>query len=343
MNNSDFQNNEDISSEEQIKNIIGKLRFYSSRLISKKRNFIVFNLTAALFVLAYLIFAIKPYYISAITILPEYGSKASMGGNLSSLASLAGINIGGEGPSTEIYANLIRSESILEPVIYEKYKTEKYPDSLNLIDYFEIEGNEAETAEIQEREKFLAMVKEMSEKRITTSVDRITKILELTITMPESKLSADVANKIVESLDNYIRTQRKSFATEQSYYLEQRIRQVKDTLRIAEDRYRDFADRNRGFLTSPTLMVEQGRLQREVEIQQAVYIEITKQYELVQIEKIKDTPVLNIREKAKDPVQKAGPKRAVIFIGFMFFSVMLSAAYYMFKDEIIPYIKLLKD
>ncbi len=58
----------------------------------------------------------------------------------------------------------------------------------------------------------------------------MTKILNVTVTMPEAQLSADVANKLVESLDLYIRTQRKSYATEQSFYLEKRTSQIKDSL-----------------------------------------------------------------------------------------------------------------
>jgi len=38
---------------------------------------------------------------------------------------------------------------------------------------------------------------------IKTDIERLTKILTITIAMPESQLSADVANRIVESLDNY--------------------------------------------------------------------------------------------------------------------------------------------
>ena len=37
---------------------------------------------------------------------------------------------------------------------------------------------------------------------------------------------------------------------------------------------------------------------RNVEIQQNVYIELTKQLELAKIDEIKDTPVLNIKENA---------------------------------------------
>ncbi len=343
MNNSDFQNmEEEVSIKEQIEKLIIKIRLYFSVLSANKWKFVIINTVVLIVVLLYLFLLAKPYYISSVTILPDYGSKASMG-NLSSLASLAGINIGGEGPSTEIYANLIKSESVLSPVIYSKYKTEEYADSVNLIEYFDIQSDDNESLSIREREKFLLMMKKLGETAVSTNLDKTTKILELNVRMPESKFAADVANKIVASLDNYIRTQRKSFATEQSYYLEKRIGQVKDSLEIAENRLRDFTDRNRGFINSPILMIEQGRLQREVEILQAVYIEITKQYELVQIEKIKDTPVLNIMEEAKDPIKKAGPKRGIILLGTLFFSVIVSGAYFMFKDEITPYIKLLRN
>ena len=73
-------------------------------------------------------------------------------------------------------------------------------------------------------------MKYLLKNRISTDVDRMTKILNVTVTMPEAQLSADVANKLAESLDLYIRTQRKSYATEQSFYLEKRTRQIKDSL-----------------------------------------------------------------------------------------------------------------
>ena len=67
--------------------------------------------------------------------LPEYGSKSTTLSGLSQLASLAGVKVG-EGAPTEIYQNLLTSETVLEPVIYAKYKTEEYKDSVNLIQYF---------------------------------------------------------------------------------------------------------------------------------------------------------------------------------------------------------------
>ena len=147
---------------------------------------------------------------------------------LSGLASLAGVKVGEAAP-TEIYQNLISSETVLQDVIYAKYRTEEFSDSVNLIKYFEINETD-DNPEIQKRKEFLTLYEILTKGRISTDVDRMTKILNVTVTMPEAQLSADVANKLVKSLDLYIRTQRKSNATEQSFYLEKRTEQVKDSL-----------------------------------------------------------------------------------------------------------------
>ena len=58
-----------------------------------------------------------------------------------------------------------------------------------------------------------------------------------------------------------------------------------------------------------------------------------KQYELVKLEEVKDTPVLNIRELAKNPIKKTGPKRRTTLILIMFLSVLFSGLYLiLFKD-----------
>jgi uncharacterized protein involved in exopolysaccharide biosynthesis len=88
--------------------------------------------------------------------------------------------------------------------------------------------------------------------------------------------------------------------------------------------------------------LEQNRLKRNVEIAQSVFIELTKQYELVKLEEVKDTPVVNIMEVAEPPVKKAGPRRKVNLIIILFFSGIFSAGYILFKDDakkIVSYFK----
>ncbi len=328
------------SFEEKFKDFAGKIKPYKERLRAVRKKFFIVNLIVLILAVAYLLFLAKPYYESTVTILPEYGSKSSMLSQLSGLASIAGVNVGETAP-TEIYQNLISSETVLSDIIYAKYKTEEFPDSVNLVQYFEVESS-GKNPEIQKRENFLKLYKNLTKSRISTDVDRMTKILSVTVTMPEAQLSADVANNLVKSLDRYIRTQRKSNATEQSFYLEKRTKQIKDSLNIAENMLKNFREDNRITSQSPNLLLEQARLMRNVDILQTVYVELTKQLEIAKIDEIKDAPVLNVKEFAKSPVKKAGPRRTIWLIVIMFFSVLITGTYFLYKDECKKYFKMLR-
>jgi uncharacterized protein involved in exopolysaccharide biosynthesis len=161
--------------------------------------------------------------------------------------------------------------------------------------------------------------------------------------MPESRLAADVANAVVESLDLYIRTKRKSYALEQKYYLEKRTEQLKDSLSKAEERLKNFRVQNRIVGQSPQLMLEQGRMMREVEILQTVYVELTKQLEIAKIDEIRDTPVVNLKEPAKDPVIKAGPARMNKLLTIMILSLLFSAAFFIFRPSLKKYYSIIKS
>jgi uncharacterized protein involved in exopolysaccharide biosynthesis len=284
---------------------------------------------------------VKDYYTSTVTILPDYGAKETTLSQLSGLASLAGVSVGG-GTPTDVYQNLLTSEVVLKPVIDAKYKTFKYPDSVNLIQYFKIKPDKSVPPSLENREMFLQAYQSLVKGHLSTDVDRMTKILTVTVKMPEAALSAEVVNNAVESLDNYIRTKRKSYASDQLLYIEKRMVQVNDSLRIAEDRLRDFREQNRVVIQSPELLLEQSRLSRNVDILGSVYLELSKQYELAKIDVIKDTPIVNVESYAGNPVLKAGPAKLKILIIVMFLSVLFSALYLGFRENIRKYVGYVK-
>jgi uncharacterized protein involved in exopolysaccharide biosynthesis len=328
------------TTEEKIQDFIEKLRPYILKLWDKRKKFLIINGVVLIITLLYILFRVKLYYESTVTILPEYGSKSNMLSQLSGLAALAGVRVG-EVSATEIYQNLLQSESVIGPVIYDRYLTKEYPDSVNLIQYFKVK-TEDPNPEIQERKRFLEVNDLLTKGLISTDIDRMTKILLVKVTMPEAQLSADVVNKLVASLDQYIRTKRKSYAGEQRYYLEKRVEQIKDSLSIYENKLRDFREQNKMITQSPNLLLEQGRLMRNVEIQQNVYIELTKQLELAKIDEIKDAPILNIKENAQNPIKKAGPKRLYMLILTLFFSALASGTYFLLEDIIKKTYKIIK-
>ncbi len=193
----------------------------------------LFNGIVMVLALLILLFVVKPYYTSTITILPEFGRKTTFS-NLSDLAAMAGISVG-ESAGTDIYQDLIYSESVLQKVIYTKYTTEEFDKAVNLIEFFDYEVDEDDPEDIGERRVFLEVFKNLTKKRITSSLDRKTRILTVNVTMPESKLSSEVANNILTQLDDYLRTKTKTYAKEQRFYIEKRVKEVRDSLTIAEN------------------------------------------------------------------------------------------------------------
>jgi len=138
---------------------------------------------------------------------------------------------------------------------------------------------------------------------------KVESFVELQLIISGMQLSADVTNRIAEALDNFIRTKRKSYSSEQRQYIEKRLGQVKDSLNYAENRLMSFKEKNRTISQSPALILEQTSLSRGGELLNAVYLELSKQLELAKIDEVKDTPVINLQEAAKDTVIKTWQKR----------------------------------
>jgi hypothetical protein len=320
---------------ESIVNFFITLKPYIKKAWECRKQLLIFNGSVLIISLLILIFLIKPYFNSKIIILPDFGNKNSdMISQFSGIASLAGININDE-PPTLLYKNLIMSETVISDVIYRQYQTEEYDHPVNLIQYFKIKPMESLPESLQSRGMFLSMFGTLTKTQMSADFDRTTNILVVTAEMPESRLSADVANALVISLDKYVRTQRRSYAIEQRKYLDVRINQVKDTLKHYEEQLQIFRETNRQILQSPKLQLAQARLMRNVEIQQIVYGELIKQLELIKLQEIKDTPMVNVREYAKEPIIKAGPKRGTILIVILFISFLISSGWYLNRDKII--------
>jgi uncharacterized protein involved in exopolysaccharide biosynthesis len=325
--------------DEQFAGAMDKIRPPVLRIWSARVKFLLINIAVDLAVLFYLLFFVKPYFESTVSILPDYGNKSTLSG-LGDLVAMTGLNVGNPSP-TDIYDKILQSETVLGSVLKDQYKTNKFKDSVNLIRYFGIVSEKDEAHAIEERENFLNGYLLLNS-HISTDVDQITKILTIKVTMPESELSAQVANNIVRSLDNYIRGTRRSYASNQRFYLEKRVRDVKDSLMDTEEKLKAFQIENRMVDQSPELTLTRTRLLRNVDILQTVYVQITQQLELAKIDEIRDTPVINVKEFAKDPILKAGPARIRALAIIAFLTLVLSATYFAFLPKLRRYWNIVK-
>ncbi|MFA5832085.1 MAG: Wzz/FepE/Etk N-terminal domain-containing protein [Bacteroidota bacterium] len=251
-------------------------------------------------------FVLSESFLATTVILPETDkSKLSSLGGLSDLASLAGVNVGGEGTLVKLYPTILKSESVLRNVIFRKYQTKEFSQPVNLIEYWEIKEKTREL----EYENALKNLRDL----LQIAMDAKTAVITMSILMPEPQLAADIVNEVSSELDKFIRNKRTTSAGEQRKFVEGRLTEVKRDLTLSENILKEFREKNRQVL-SPQLLLEQERLIRDVQINATIYTELRKQYELVKIEEVKNIPVINVMDIAHAAARKDKPKRAVIVI-----------------------------
>jgi uncharacterized protein involved in exopolysaccharide biosynthesis len=290
-------------------------------LLWQSRKFIGI-VTGAVTVLAVVISLILPEsFKSTAVILPDTDKSklTSAGGSLSNLAAMAGVNIAGEASIVRLYPTILKSESVLETVIYSKYQTKKFSDSVNLIQYWGIKEKNTE------RDYEVALLNLRN--RLDVVMDLKTGVLTMSIETEEPQLSADILNNTISVADKFIRTQRNTNASEQRKWIEARLIEVQADLSKAEDSLKVFREKNRIVIGSPQLILDQERLLRDVQINSTMYVELKRQYELAKIEEIRTTPIITVMDYGRAAAKKEGPKRAVITLMSLILAFVGSGSY----------------
>jgi uncharacterized protein involved in exopolysaccharide biosynthesis len=269
-------------------------------------------------------FLLQPYYKATATLLPEtQKDKLSALGQFADIASLAGVTIPGS-EIARLYPTIITSETILRNVLVKKYKPNALTDSVNLIQYFEYTDYPYEEGMARSLVKLRSLLIALHENKTST--------VGLSLEMPEPQLAATVLNAIIEELDSFMRNKRATSASEQVKWIDLRLKEVGQELRRAEDRLKDFRERNRRVADSPELLMQQDRLLRDVQVQSTVFVELTKQHELAKLEEIKNITIVNVLDPARVPVKKERPKRLVNTVLAFLGTLLVGAGYFVVRS-----------
>jgi uncharacterized protein involved in exopolysaccharide biosynthesis len=231
----------------------------------------------------------------------------------------------GEAPVSKLYPMIIESARILREVIYSRYKTGAFSDSVNLIQYWRISGD-SEAAKFEECLKTLR-------RRMAVTFDNRLGTLSLIVEMEEPQLAATVANNITSELDIYTRTKRRTSVTAQREFIEQRLSEVTTSLKASESVLKDFREKNRRVTDSPQLLLDQARLERDLQINSTIFIELKKQIEIAKIEEIKNIPVINVLDRARVPVKSSYPRRRVSVTVAFLFGFLLGSASLVYEES----------
>lgn len=337
------------SSEEiDLVEIIRKLWRNRKLIIRVTLIFMVLGVLVALFS--------SKVYTAGCTMVPQSTDK-KMGGSLSGLAAMAGINLGdiggGEVLSPKIYPKILSSVPFQKDVMKTPLNFEEYEQPVILLDYYTnedyqkfsligtlvkytiglpgviitaIRGEEPEPVypvtssgknKIQSFTKDEFECSKVLEKIIGLSLNDKDGYVKLSVDMPEPFVAAQLAERVQTLLQKYITEFKIEKVQSNLDFVQGRYDDAKHDFEAIQEERAAFRDANKN-ITSAKAQTEQEKLDTRYNLALSVYTELAKQLEQAKIQVKETTPILTVVDPVTIPIERSKPKRALICIMFTF-------------------------
>ena len=321
------ESDEILSNNDEIDNF----NIYEWLLFFWSNKFSFIKIVAVSLILGVIVALLAPKkYTAVATILPPQSSTQSS--MLSQISQFVGDFSTGQTDINKLFPDIATCRTILMEVLNAKY------NEVSFLDILVKSHKNKKKKDIDERilhENAFELLKSF----IGTNIAVRTSLVTIKVTYHDPEIAAALVNEILNQMDIFLRFRIKTFATSQSQMIENRLNVISDSLRIAEDNLLQFRESNRTTNLSPTLQIFEMRLLREVEVNNAVYVELSRQLEVSKIQEIQLRPVLNILDKATPPIRRSGPYRKKIVVIFMITGFFLNLGYIKIIPSITEYIK----
>ena len=310
-------------------------------------------------------------FTASTTFVPLGQGSSVSGGSLGSLASLAGINIGGAGKSEEIspelYPQIVGSipfqlellntpltiEGQKAPVSYSDYYENIYSPGLlsNIKKYTlglpgvlislvrsapeNLEASAGQLISISKEE--YELIKDLKD-QISLAVNAKEGFISISVTMPEAIASAELALKAQQLLQEYALEFKTQKSIEQLTYIEERYSEKEKAFNEIKIALARFQDQNTGINTAlgRTRLLQ---LESEYDLAFTVYSELAKQLETQLLQVKKDTPLFTVLKPVSIPNERSAPKKALILVVFLFLGFVLSVGFVLGRKAFVGFKK----
>ena len=134
-------------------------------------------------------------------------------------------------------------------------------------------------------DKKLAYAKQVLLNKIVFSENRKSSLNTITIDVKKyPSLAQQIIENIYLSLLTYSNEITSTKAKEKIIFISGRINQVKFDLNSSEQEMISFMEKNKNFSSSPSLLVEKDRIQRNINLYNSLYLSLSDQFELAKID-----------------------------------------------------------
>jgi len=281
----------------------------------------------------YYSFTAREEFVSSGKILPEIQGKGMGGlGQFAGLASLAGVDIGGVGNSTDairpdLYPDVIKSTPFFLELFKIKVRTKANKEIMFEQFYQEvIEENAPIKSRLREKppvkEDGILVLSALNEKRIKklrtrilASIDKKSGLITIETKMPDPVVAADVTKFAMRYLTDYVTAYRIGKLKREVDFLSERVAISRGKFYSNQERKAQYSDQ----FQAPTIKlqsadVQRERLESEYRLSSSFYNELLKKLEEAKIRLRQETPVFKILEPPSVPNLKSEPKRFIVLL-----------------------------
>lgn len=294
-----IDNNNDIAKEEDPVALIMFVTLYKK--IIKKKNLFIGSFSFIMLVsIFYIKFMYEPLYVSVGFIMPIADESSSTGlGGLASQLGLGNVSNSKSVLSPDVYPQIVNSYSFLNKLLEQEYTYERNK-KLKLINI--LMGSDSINNNLDDISRFEAV--DILSSKIIMLVNRKTRMLTLRTTTNNPVLSKELASSIIKELDVTLKDYEKNQLKEKLDYITIRINEVSKELIHAEEKLKDFREKNRNII-SPLLVLEEDRLLREVDVQVEIFTTLKTELELTQVNLIKRSNLILTLDPPRMPLYQA--------------------------------------
>jgi uncharacterized protein involved in exopolysaccharide biosynthesis len=234
-------------------------------------------------------------YTSDFSFTPQ---EATPKGGISALAADLGVNVGGvASQSPAFYVDLLRTRKVLASLadqrISYKSDTGKVITTLSEI----LVGQRAKPP--LRRLKAIKKLRDI----VSSRVDVKTNVVRVSVKTESPSLSAQLASSLISEINRFNAETRNSQAAAERQFAEQRVSEARSALRAAEDRDQAFLLRNMVFSSSPELVFQKARYDREVALRASEYESLIAAYNRARLEEVRNIPVITLIEQPEKAVR----------------------------------------
>ena len=310
----------------------------------------------------------KKEFTASTTFVPANQGEGT-NGKLGSLASLAGINLGGATGgaeiSPELYPQIVNSIpfqlELLEtkltidgqekPISYKEYydtiysagllgSIKKYTLGLPgvILSLFRADAEEEEIVSQENQILSLSqqdngLVKQLAA-QISLAVNDKEGFVTISVTFPEATASAQLTLKAQTLLQDYALKFKTQKSIEELTYIEDRYLEKEQEFTKIKIEFARFQDQNNGVNTALG-KTKLFQLQSDYDLVFSVYTELAKQLEAQRLQVKKDTPLFTVLKPVNIPIEKSAPKRPLIVLIYLFLGLVLSIGYVLVRPIIL--------